>query len=218
MWALEAEEYDRAYRDKDLFRRILVYFGPYKKSVSIVILFLVLSAFANALVPILLAMAISNLVRSKETSFLVLLLVLTLILGCLGWVFNYYRQVHSARTIGDMVLDLRSDVNTAVLNHDLSFFDKYPTGKVVSRVNTDSRDFGNSANQFMQTLSSFLVVIIILAVMFSINLRLAMLVVFLIPVIFVFALSFRKVARKWTLLGQRSLAVVNAYVQESISG
>ncbi|MFW9914400.1 MAG: ABC transporter ATP-binding protein [Candidatus Thorarchaeota archaeon] len=217
-WALEAEAYDRAYRDKDLFRRILVYFGPYKKSVSIVILFLVLSSFANALVPILLATAISNLVKSKETSFLLLLLSLTLLLGCLGWVFNYFRQVHSARVIGDMVLDLRSDVNTAVLNHDLSFFDKYPTGKIVSRVNTDSRDFGNSANQFMQTISSFLVVIIIIAVMSSINLRLTMLIILLIPFIFLFAFSFRKIARKWTLLGQRSLAVVNAYVQESISG
>lgn len=218
MWALEAEEYDRAYNDKDLFRRILVYFGPYKKSVFIVILFLVLSAFANALVPILLAMAISNLIKSKETSFLLLLLALTFVLGCLGWVFNYFRQVHSTRVIGDMVLDLRNDVNTAVLNQDLSFFDKYPTGKIVSRVNTDSRDFGNSANQFMQTVSSFLVVAIIITVMFSINPRLAMIVVLLIPIIFVFALSFRKIARKWTLLGQRSLAVVNAYVQESISG
>ncbi|MHA2233186.1 MAG: ABC transporter transmembrane domain-containing protein, partial [Candidatus Hodarchaeales archaeon] len=218
MWALQAEEYDRTYRDRDLFRRILAYFGPYKRSVLVVVTFLVLTAIANALVPILLAIAISNLVKSKDLSFLFLLIAFTLFLNLSGWLFNYFRQVHSARVIGDIVLDLRENVNTAVLNHDLSFFDKYPTGKIVSRVNTDSRDFGQSAALFMQTTSSFLVVAIMLVALAAINPRLSLIVILMIPIIFVIALSFRKIARKLTLLGQRALAVVNAYVQESISG
>ncbi|MFQ5979963.1 MAG: ABC transporter ATP-binding protein [Candidatus Heimdallarchaeota archaeon] len=218
MWALQAEEYDRKYRDRELFRRIFAYFGPYKGSVLVVVTFLVLTAIANALVPILLAIAISNLVASKDISFLFLLIAFTLVLNLSGWLFNYFRQVHSARVIGDIVLDLRDNVNTAVLNHDLSFFDKYPTGKIVSRVNTDSRDFGQSAALFMQTTSSFLVVAIMLVALAAINPRLSLIVILMIPIIFVTALSFRKIARKLTLLGQRALAVVNAYVQESISG
>ncbi|MFX0115744.1 MAG: ABC transporter ATP-binding protein [Candidatus Hodarchaeota archaeon] len=218
MWALGAEEYDRSYKDRDLFRRILAYFGPYKKSIAIVVVFLILTSFANALVPIILAIAISQLVAEKETAFLVALIGLTLLLNISGWVFNYFRQAYSARAIGDIVLDLRKDVNFAILNHDLSFFDRYPTGKIVSRVNTDSRDFGNAASLFMQVSSSFLVVGIMLVALFTINPGLSFIVILMIPVIFVISLSFRKVARKWTLLGQRSLAVVNAYVQESISG
>jgi ABC-type multidrug transport system fused ATPase/permease subunit len=40
----------------------------------------------------------------------------------------------------------------------------------------------------------------------------------LVPILFVITYSFRKVVRKKTLLGQRSLAVVNAFVQETLSG
>jgi len=185
---------------------------------SIVIFFLLLTSIANAFVPILAAVAISQLVKSGKESNLLLLLALILILNLLGWVFNYFRATRSAQVVGDVVLDLRQDVSQAVLNHDLSFFDKYPTGKIVSRINTDSRDFGQSTSFFMQTLSSFLVVGIILAALASINFSLTLLVLLMSPGVFIIAFAFRKTARKWTLLGQRALAVVNAYVQESISG
>jgi ABC-type multidrug transport system fused ATPase/permease subunit len=100
----------------------------------------------------------------------------------------------------------------------MSFFDKYPTGKIVSRINTDSRDFGQTANQLVMTASSLLLVFIMFGVMFSINITLTLVVIALVPFIFIITLSFRKMARNLTLLGQRALAVVNAFVQESFSG
>ncbi|MHA2294281.1 MAG: ABC transporter ATP-binding protein [Candidatus Hodarchaeales archaeon] len=105
-----------------------------------------------------------------------------------------------------------------MLSHDLSFFDKYPTGKIVSRVNTDSRDFGQTANLAMQTLSSILVVFIVIAAMFTINIPLTLTILAMVPFIFIIAISFRKIYRKRTLEGQRALATVNSFVQETISG
>ena len=141
-FGLDAEEYDRLYTDRELLKRVLTFFSPYKRSIIIVISFLTLTSFATALVPILLAEAVSILETSRDPLSLLMILIFTLILNLLGWVFNYFRQIHSSRVIGDVVLDLRRNVDEVVLNHDLSFFDKYPTGKIVSRVNTDSRDFG----------------------------------------------------------------------------
>ncbi|MFQ5821033.1 MAG: ABC transporter ATP-binding protein, partial [Candidatus Heimdallarchaeota archaeon] len=180
--------------------------------------FLTLTSFANAFVPILLARAITLLETTGNLFFLIVLIIISLVLNILAWIFNYFRQIHSSRVIGDVVLDLRRDVDHAVLNNDLSFFDKYPTGKIVSRVNTDSRDFGRAASLFMQTTSSIFVVFIILAAMIRINSRLTIVFLLMAPLIFAVALSFRKVARRRTLLGQRALAVVNAFVQESITG
>ena len=167
---LRSEEYDRVYKDRDLLKRTLQYFKPYKRSMSIVILFLSLSSVVNGLVPILSAEAIRRLDINPSLGFLALILIIILTLNLSGWVFNYFRQVFSSRAIGDVTLDLRRDVDLAILNHDLSFFDKNPIGSIMSRVNTDSRDFGRAASLFMQTTSSFLVVFIVLVAMVQINL------------------------------------------------
>ncbi len=219
---LGAEEYDRSYKDRDLVRRVLAYFRPYKNSLIIVTLFLFAQSIVNALIPIISREAILQLEIADDIEqqqlYIIFLIGITLILNTLGWVFNYYRQTLSSKVIGDAVLDLRKDVNVSVLNHDMSFYDKYPTGKIVSRINTDSRDFGQTADQLSQTVSSILLVGIMFAVMLTINVELTLVVLLLVPFIFVIALSFRKAARRLTLVGQRALAVVNAFVQESFTG
>ncbi|MFX0052481.1 MAG: ABC transporter transmembrane domain-containing protein, partial [Candidatus Hermodarchaeota archaeon] len=186
---LGAEEYDRIYTDQDLVRRVLRYFSPYKKLLIVVICFIFLQSFTNSLIPIISREAINELEVTEniveQQIYIVFLIIITLTLNSLGWVFNYVRQTYSAEIIGDVVLDLRRDVNTAVLNHDMSFFDKYPTGKIVSRINTDSRDFGQTANQLVMTASSLLLVFIMFGVMFSINMTLTIIVIALVPFIFI---------------------------------
>ncbi|MHA2287683.1 MAG: ABC transporter transmembrane domain-containing protein, partial [Promethearchaeota archaeon] len=215
---LEAEEYDRIYRDRDLLKRVIAYFSDHQRPMLIVTIFLTLTSLANAISPLLAREAINQLETTKDIVYLFLLILIIFLLNFLGWIFNYFRQINSAQVIGDVVLAIRQDVNKAVLNHDLSFFDKYPTGKIVSRVNTDSRDFGQTANLAMQTLSSILVVFIVVAAMLTINIPLTLTILAMVPFIFIIAISFRKIYRRRTLEGQRALATVNSFVQETISG
>ena len=215
---LEAEVYDRLYKDKYLLNRIFKYFRPYRRNMSIVIFFLTISAFTYAMIPILISITITNLETNREPIYLLFVIILIFVLNILSWVFNYFRQKYSAIVVGNIVLDLRRDVNVAVLNRDLSFFDKNPIGKIVSRINTDSRDFGQTVELSMQVISSLFIIVILLIVMSFINLFLAIIFMLCIPFFFFLALLFRKVARQKTLLGQRALASVNAYVKESFSG
>ena len=216
---LEAEEYDRfVYKDRDLLKRIISYFAPYKKYLSIVIVFLTLSSVTYAFVPLITSIAISNLESSLNLFYFSFLIILIFLLNILSYVFNYFTQKNSSRAIGNVVYDLRKDATNSVLNHDLSFFDKNPIGKIVSRINTDSRDFGNMVELTVQVISSFVVMIIIVFILLVINLVLTFAVLISIPLFFAVALSFRKLMRKMTLLGQRALASVNAFVKESFSG
>jgi ABC-type multidrug transport system fused ATPase/permease subunit len=215
---LEAEEYDRVYKDKVLLKRIFHYFSPYKRSMVTVILFLTISSLTYAFVPVLVSTAINNLETNRNLSYLILLVSVILILNLFSWVFNYFTVRYATNVIGNVVLDLRQDAGQAVLNHDLSFFDRNPIGKIVSRTNTDSRDFGQTVDLTLQLISSILVIVFLLIIMFFINLTLALITIITFPLFFVIALSFRKVARSKTLLGQRALASVNAYVKESFSG
>ena len=219
MWVgLEAEEYDRVYRDKDLLKRIVSYFSPYKRAMIVVIFFLTISSLTTAFLPIITSLIISNLETSPDLIYIVFLILLIFILNTSSWVFNYIRQIYSNRVIGNVVLDIRKDAHKSVVNHDLSFFDKNPLGKIVSRINTDSRDFGETVGMSIEVISAVIVLVLLIIVMFTVNVVLTFVLLISVPLFFVAALSFRKFARKMTLLGQRALASVNAYTKESFSG
>ncbi|MFX0070906.1 MAG: ABC transporter ATP-binding protein [Candidatus Hermodarchaeota archaeon] len=215
---LGAEEYDRIYKDKELLKRIFNYFRPYKGSMSIVILFLILNSLTYALVPILTRFIINDLENNRNVEYLFFIIVIIFFLNLLAFIFNYFRQINSARAIGNVVLNIREAATYAVLNHDLSFFDRNPSGKIVSRINTDSDDFGRTVELTMMLISSLFIVLILLVYMLLINFILTLAFLLSIPIFFIVAIYFRKLARKKTLLGQRALASVNSYVKETFSG
>ncbi len=215
---LEAEEYDREIKDSILLKRIFEYFRPYKKYMTIVILLLILSSLSNSFVPLFTSIAINILAVSPNMLNFILIIGLIFLLNILAYVFNYYRYINSAKAIANVELDLRKDATESVLKHDLSFFDKNPVGKIVSRINTDSRDFAQTVDLTIEVVSNFIVMIIIIILLLLINVMLTLGILIMIPIFFIIALSYRKLARKMTLLGQRSLASVNAFVKESFSG
>ncbi|MFX1556865.1 MAG: ABC transporter ATP-binding protein [Promethearchaeota archaeon] len=215
---LEAEEYDREIKDRALLKRIFQYFNPYKKYISIVIFLLILSSLSNSFVPLITSIAINNLAADPTIFSFILLIGLILILNILTYVFNYFRYIYAAKAIGNVELDLRKDATQSVLDHDLSFFDKNPVGKIVSRINTDSRDFAQTVDLTIEVASNAIVMIILIILLLIINVTLTLAMLIMIPLFFLIALSYRKFARKMTLLGQRALASVNAFVKESFSG
>ena len=87
----------------------------------------------------------------------------------------------------------------------------------MSRINTDSRDFGETVEMTIEVISSVIVLILLVIVMFTVNIILTLVLLISFPLFLIAALSFRKFARKMTLLGQRALASVNAFTKESFS-
>ncbi|MEX2682706.1 MAG: ABC transporter ATP-binding protein [Candidatus Sigynarchaeota archaeon] len=215
---LEAEEYDRQYKDRALFARIIDYLRPYKKRAYAVILFLTLSSAANAITPLVSSMIINAVDITGDPVAIVLLVVLAAALNVTGWAFNYVRQKNSVTLLSAVVLDMQQAAVKALYGQDFHFFDRQATGKLVSRVNSDTRNFWDMAELVMETASSLVILFLVFVPMFFINIILASWLCLVIPVIFIVASAYRKIARKRTLLGQRSLALVNDTVQENISG
>ena len=217
-FGLDAEEYDRKYSDKELLKRIIKYFKKYKKSMLIVILVVSLASLVNGIIPFLTSRVIKLLELESNLLTLILVILSIFLLNFLGFIFNFINQTNTARVVNYVVLDLREDVNHNVLMQDMSFFDKFPTGKIVSRINSDTQSFSEMSNIFMQAAASLFAILVIFIPLLSINLKLTGIFSLMIPVIFIFTLSFRKVARKKALQGQRVLASVNAFVQETMAG
>ncbi|MFX1392458.1 MAG: ABC transporter ATP-binding protein [Promethearchaeota archaeon] len=215
---LDAEEYDRKYTDRELLKRILFYFKKYKKEMLIVSLTLTISSIVSSLVFVFSSFAINMLTTNPDITNIIILITIILILNLFSYFFNYINWNYSAKALGNVLLDLRNEAVSAVLEHDLSFFDKNPIGKIVSRVDSDSQDFGNMVDLTNQVISSILIFGLLLLFMAFINLTLFLAFSLSIPLFFILAIFFRKLARRKTLLGQRALASVNEIVKETISG
>ncbi|MHA2006322.1 MAG: ABC transporter ATP-binding protein [Promethearchaeota archaeon] len=218
-YGLDAEEYDRIYSDKELLSRIIKLFKPYRKSMVIVIVFMIINSFSFGILPLLTREIIEKLEQSNYViPFIVLIILVSLGLNILYFIFNVVVQTILFRIVSELSFQLRFKLNYAVLLQDLSFFDKYPTGKIVSRINNDGTRFGEMINITIRGLASLLILIVVIIPILMINLLISCIIFIVVPFLFLLTFSFRKIVRKKTLLGQRSLANVNAFVQETMSG
>ena len=222
---LDTEAYDRNYRDRELLIRVVGYFRPYARQMSLVAIMIALNSAAGSGGPILISKAIGLLAQdpsTRETPLftqnMLLLAGGVLFLGVAAWTFNYVRQLISARVVGDVILQLREDVFHATIGHDLSFYDEHPSGKIVSRVTSDKRDFSEVVNLTMNLLSQVLLVVFLYVWLFNVNFWLTALLLGMTPFAVAIALSFRRIARTVTQRARRVTAKINAQIQESVSG
>ncbi|NNJ09641.1 ABC transporter ATP-binding protein [Chloroflexales bacterium ZM16-3] len=215
---LSAEEYDRSYSDTQLIRRIAAYFRPQARRVILVSLMVALASLAATVVPLVISRGIDALSGSPSAQLLLGLSGLVTVLGGVGWVFNFVRQRYAARAVGGVVLALRQDAFRAVMRRDMSFYDQNASGRVVSRVTSDTQDFATVVTLTVDLLSQLVLVGVISAVMLAVNWRLALVTLSLGPVVVVVATVFRRLARRAMQQYQRAQATVNASIQETISG
>jgi ATP-binding cassette, subfamily B, bacterial len=217
---LETEAYDRTYRDRELLRRILSYFRPYTGRMVLVAAAISLNSVAGTAGPILISKGIDLLRVERNPSLTTILLLASgvLLLGVMAWGFNFIQQWFAARVVGNVVLQLRRDVFDATIRHDLSFFEEHPSGKVVSRVTSDTQDFSDVVSLVTNLVSQVLLVMIISVWLFTIHVGLTLLLLGFSPVAIIIALSFRRIARTVTQRARRVTAKINAQIQESVSG
>ncbi|MDQ5854512.1 MAG: ABC transporter ATP-binding protein, partial [Chloroflexota bacterium] len=215
---LGAEAYDRVYSDTQLIRRSAVYFRPHRRTVTIVALAVVLISLAATVTPILIARGIDALAGNPRLQLLVALAALVTLLGALGWVFNLVRVQLAARAVGDVVLALRDDAFRALMRHDLSFYDQYAAGRIVSRVTSDTQDFATVITLTVDLMSQLVLIVVITVVMLVVNLQLALITLAVGPVVVLVALVFRRIARRAMQQAQRVQATLNATIHETISG
>jgi ABC-type multidrug transport system fused ATPase/permease subunit len=215
---LDAEAYDRSYTDGALVRRIAAYFRPHTRTMLIVAGTVALGSLAETIIPVVISRGIDLLAGNPAAQVALGLAGGVLVLGSLSWLFNFIRQSLSARAVGDVVLALREDAFAAVMERDLSFYDQYSSGKIVSRVTSDTQDFSSVVTLTIELISQILLVLVITIVLFTINTTLALLVLGVTPVVFAAALGFRRIARWSTQRGQRATAEVNSAIQETVSG
>lgn len=218
MDGLDAEEYDRQYSDGDLVKRILGYFRPEAPRMIVVSLAIFMTSLVNTGLPIFISFSIDQIAANPASENLALALAGAVILSVMGWLFNAVRQWQSAAAVGNVTLKMREDAMDAVLRRDLSFYDTFPSGKIVSRVTSDTQAFSSVVSLATDLMSQILLVFLLIGYLFTVSVELTLLLLALAPFIVATALGFRHIARNTVTQSRRVNAVVSSHIQETISG
>jgi ATP-binding cassette subfamily B protein len=215
---LATEAYDRQYSDRELIRRIIQYFKPQRKRLLVVSIFLILIAVSGAAVPILVSRTVDALSQEMDAAQIWILSGAVLFSGVFVWAGNWVRRRLLARATQDVIMDIRAEAFRASANHDLSFYDEFSSGRIVSRITSDTREFGQVVVLVTDLVTQFVQAGLVAAALVAAEPKLMLWLLAVMPFVFFVALGFRRLARKVTRRGMRAMGNVNAAIKETVSG
>jgi len=215
---LDAESYDRTYGDARLARRMWSYFKPHARKLAWVSLAILTMSVAGAAGPLLISAGVQGMAEGPVTPATFTLALMLFVMGVIGWGANWIRRRLSAEAVGDVMLALRADAFRAAIGHDMAFFSEHASGRVVSRITSDTQEFAQVVVLLTDLISQGLEAMILLAVLATIEIRLVPWLLLVLPVLFAFSLAFRRLARRVTRRGFRAMANVNALIKEAVTG
>ena len=215
---LNEEKYDRQYSDSALVRRMVSYFGSQRTRLSAIVVLVAAMAALGAALPVIVS-AIMDLLKSQPTPQAILTVgVVMTTIAFLNYGLNWLRRSLTVRAVGDVVLGLRTAAFDAAAKHDLSFYDQFSSGRIVSRITSDTNDFGQLVVIVTDVASQIVQAVILGFVLASTEWHLFLIMLAFMPLVFAVSMGFRNLARMVTKRGMQAMADVNATIKETVSG
>jgi ATP-binding cassette subfamily B protein len=215
---LNQDTYDRQYSDSYLVRRIASYFGKHRRQLLVILGTLIFLSLSGALTPVLVSSVIDALSNRHDINQVALLVGAFFVTAVLQYAANWLRRRLTSRLIGDSISQMRKDAFAASVRRDLSFYDDNKSGKIVSRITSDTQEFAQVMIIASDIFSQFVELIILFFVLLTREWHLLLLTVLWMPVFGAMALGFRQMARTVGRQGSRAMAAVNDNIQESVAG
>jgi ATP-binding cassette, subfamily B, multidrug efflux pump len=220
--------------DSRLMRRLLVYLRPYRLQVGISLVAILLTAFADVLGPYLTKVAVDlymtrstdlnnslwtrHLSRNPMTGITE---IAGIYFGSLIFIYVLaFIQTYLMQWTGQKVMyDLRSQIFRHIQGMHVAFFDRNPTGRLVTRVTYDVDALNEMfTSGVVSIFEDVLVLAGIVFVMLRMNWWLALLAFSVIPLIMIATQIFRKFVRDSYRRIRTAIARINSYLQEHVSG
>src|SRR5512143_2702060 len=215
---LNAEKYDRQYTDRQLMRRIAEYFRPQLRRFTWVMVWMIALGLILAALPVVVSRLVDLMKGQPSVNVVATAGLVLVVIAFANWGLNWARRALVIRAVGDVVLKLRADAFEAAAEHDLSFYDQFSSGRIVSRITSDSNDFGQLVVILTDIGAELLQLVILSVVMFRTEWHMSLLLYSFLPFIVGIALAFRSLARRVTRRGMQAMADVNAAIKETVSG
>lgn len=203
----------------EITKRLLKYLKPYKGKVFLVVSLMIFVMLVGILNPYLLKIAIDKNIASNDLRGLLVIGLVTLVLNYLALLASRKRIKIMASVTNNIMVNIRHELYSHIQKLSFSFFDNRPVGKVLARVigdvNALQELFNNSITNFIPELLSLICVAI---VMFSMNYKLALLAIAILPFLAISMFLIETISRKRWQQFRKKRSNMNAYTHEQFSG
>lgn len=216
--SLNQDTYDRQYTDTYLLRRIFSYFRKQRRALTAIMGTLIIASITGAITPIIISSTIGVLENKSGTDAIIFLVGAFLFTTLVDYFLGWFRRQTTSRVVGEGISQMRKDAFAAAINRDLAFYDDNKSGKIVSRITSDTQEFANVLVIFSDIFTQFVELIILSVVLVNRSWQLTLLLIFWMPVFGAMALLFRRLSRVVGRQGSRAMAAVNDNIQESVAG
>lgn len=213
------EEEEQKEFDLRLIRGLWIFIKPYSPIFYSAIALMLFSTVLGPIRPYLSKIVIDNyILAGKEDGFLIILFILfaTLIMHSA----THFGANYLMKSIGQKALfDLRSKIFAHILALDISFFDKTPIGRLVTRVTNDIETISEVlSGGFVMMIIDFILIVAIVGFMFALNVELTLIILSVLPFLFLATLIFRGRLRKLFRKIRLSISKINSFLNEFITG
>jgi ATP-binding cassette subfamily B protein len=214
----EEEILGKAY-DARLMRRMLHYLRPYAGWVALGIFLSIAVSGMEAVRPYFTKIAVDQNIAQHDMPGLLrttlLFLGVLMLRGLLQYLNTYLTQWIGQRTI----FDLRMEIFAHLQRLGLTFYDRNPIGRLITRVTNDVEVLNEMfSSGIVMVFSDVFTIIGILYFMFSMNWPLALISLSVLPLLFYGTFLFRKKAREAYREVRLQIARINTFMQEHITG
>lgn len=205
---------------KTIVKKVLRYIGKYKFVLFLSIICAAASSLLTLYVPILVGQAIDYIVGPGNVNFeamiklFIKIAVIVAVTALLQWLMNVFNN----RITFNVVRDMRNMAFKKLQVLPFNYLDSHPNGETVSRVITDADQFADGLLMgFTQLFTGVVTIIGTLAFMIYINFWIALLVVVLTPMSFLFASFIAKRTYKMFRKQSEARGEQTAFVDEMIT-
>ncbi len=230
MAKLVYEKNDRHMKDMEIIKKTWPYIKPYAGKIALVlvmmILMIVFDLAANVL-PGYVTSSIGLIVEKFKDGNIALtdmhgvfmICIIAITVNIVNTLFIYIVTMSLQKIGQSIIYDLRMIVFEHIENMSIAQINEIPVGSLVTRVTSDTNALSDLfTNTIVNMIKNILMLIGVVAVMYLIDWRIASILMAFLPIIAISSLLFRKMSRTNYRKVRHSFSVMNAFLNENISG
>ncbi|MHA2187432.1 MAG: ABC transporter ATP-binding protein [Candidatus Thorarchaeota archaeon] len=207
------------FRDSHLLGRMVRYLLEYRKLFYVVVILVALGITLEVTLPFVLRQAIDVDFPSGNLQAILFTAILYVTLYVIQWITAYGTEYLTTQMGQNAIYNIRQELygKLQILSQD--FYDKSASGRIISRITSDvDRMSELMSGGLISTFAQVFVVFAIGAVIFSVDLQLALVSLSIVPILLVATIIFRKRLRRAYRSTRKTISSVTASLAESISG
>ncbi len=205
--------------DSRLMKRLLRYLKPYKWGVLFALILLLTSSGLYLIGPHLIKIAIDEYIMKNNMGGLSYIALIYLFILIFGFVMKFF-HTYIMQIIGQKVMyDMRMEIFTHLQGLSVSFFNRNPVGRLITRVTTDVDALNELfASGVVTIFGDIFTLLGIIVFLLYYNVKLALITFSVVPILFIAAFLFKIKVRKSFREVRIRIARINSFLQESITG